>query len=220
MRKSFDQELAGLERKLLEMSSIVEAMIHEAVQSLAIQDLELAQKVIDRDTIVDGMEIAIEEDCMKLLALQSPLAADLRVVGTILKVVTDLERMADHAVNIAEITVRIGDEPLIKPLIDIPRMAEMAQKMVKDSLDAFVRRDVELSKGVIRRDDEVDRLYSMLFDELIGLVLAGEDVRRATQAINLLFAARYLERVADHATNISERIVYMVTGARVSHQKV
>ncbi len=196
------------------MSSIVETMIYEAIQSLTDQDLQLAHKVISDDEAVDIMESSIEEECIKLLALQSPLAADLRVVSTVMKLVTDLERIADNAVNIAETTIRIGNEPLIKPLIDIPRMGDITLGMVKDALDSFVKRELEVAKEVIRRDDDVDRLYSMLFDELI---LKGQDAKKATQAINLLFVARYLERIADHATNICERVIYMVTGERVSH---
>jgi phosphate transport system protein len=217
VRRSFYNELENLARRLLDMSSIVETMIYEAIQSLTDQDLQLAHKVINDDEAVDIMESSIEEECIKLLALQSPLAADLRVVSTVMKLVTDLERMGDNAVNIAEITVRIGNEPFIKPLIDIPRMGDITLGMVKDALDSFVKRELEVAKEVIRRDDDVDHLYSMLFDELIGMVLKGEDAKKATQAINLLFVARYLERIADHATNICERIIYMVTGERVSH---
>jgi phosphate transport system protein len=204
-----------LELRLLEMTSSVETMIYEATDSLVNQNIELANGVIANDDLVDDMELEIEEDCMKLLALQSPLAADLRVVGTVLKVITDLERMADHAVNIARVTLRICDEPLIKPLIDIPYMAHEVQKMVGDSIDTLIRRDLQMAHQVISKDDEVDLLYSMLFHELIEMVLEEDDVRKAIQAINLLFVARFLERIADHATNICERVIYMVTGDRL-----
>lgn len=200
------------------MGSMVEAAIHQSIRSLRDQDLELARAVIDSDDRLDDLEMKIEEDCLHLIALQQPLASDLRVISTILKTVTDLERMADYATNIAERTLWIGSRPLIKPLIDIPRMAETAQRMVRESLDAFVKRDVELAIKVCLDDEPVDELYAQLFDELMGFVEKGGEGHVAAQAMQLLFAARYLERIADHATNVGERVIYMVTGRRVSHQ--
>lgn len=217
-RQGFHREIEDLQQEILRMGSMVEDAIHRAITSLKTQDLDLAAAIIDGDDKIDAMEQDIEEKCLKLIALQQPLAKDLRTISTILKTVTDLERIGDQANNIAEITLRIGHEPLIKPLIDIPRMAEMSQRMVKESLDAFVNQDVDLARKVCRDDEPVDQLYSDLFDELMGFILEGGDVHRATQAINLLFVARYLERVADHATNIGERVIYMVTGERVAHQ--
>lgn len=216
-RQGFDADLSALKQEILKMGSLVEEAVDSAVKSLAQQDLKRAEAVIEGDSTIDKMEVELEERCMRLIALQQPLAKDLRTIGTVLKTITDIERIGDHAANIAEITLRIGNEPLIKPLIDIPRMAGMAQEMVRQVLDSFVKEDVSLAAQVVERDDEVDSLYSYLFDELMGFVLHGGDVRRSTQAINLLFAARYLERVADHATNIGERMIYMVTGERVSH---
>ncbi len=217
-RQSYHNQLEGLKSDILRMGSLVEEGIHKSIGSLKAQDLELAQAVVNSDDVIDQMETEIEESCLKLIALQQPLAKDLRTINTILKTITDLERMADQSVNIAEITLRIGHEPLIKPLVDIPRMAEMAERMVRESLDSFVKEDLALARKVCDDDDPVDDLYSALFDELMGFVLAGGDVRRATQAINLLFVARFLERIADHATNIAERVIYMVSGERVSHQ--
>lgn len=211
-RESLDRIISDLQQEMLRMGSMVEESIHLAVESLAKQDLNLARKIINGDDLIDTLALTIEEECIRLIALQQPIAKDLRVITTVLKTVTDLERVADHATNIAEITLRIGDEPLIKPLIDIPRMARMTETMVRDSLKAFVDRDVELAKQNCLKDDEVDQLYETLFNELTGFIQAGGDSTRVIQALNLLFAARYLERVGDHATNIGERVIYMVTG--------
>lgn len=217
-RQAYENELQRLKEELLKMGGLVEEMIALAIRSIADRDPEMARQVIRMDDLIDQMDGRIEERCMRLLALQQPLARDLRLVGGILKVVTDLERMADYAVNIAELTLRIVQDPLIKPLIDIPKMAEMAQEMTRRSLDSLVSQDVKAAEEVCRADDPVDELYSALFDELIGFVLQGGDARRASQAINLIFVARYLERIADHATNIAERVIYIVTGERVAHQ--
>ncbi|TCL70098.1 PhoU-like phosphate uptake regulator [Hydrogenispora ethanolica] len=211
-REGFDKALSELQQEMLRMGSMVEEAIHLAVESLAKQDLNLAQTIVDGDDRIDNLSQQVEDDCIRLIALQQPLARDLRVVTTVLKTATDLERIADHATNIAEITPRIAGEPLIKPLIDIPRMASLVEAMVQDSLKAFVDRDVELAKRTCLRDDEVDQLYENLFNELTGYVLAGGENHRVVQALNLLFAARYLERVGDHATNIGERVIYLVTG--------
>lgn len=218
-RERYRQELQAVQEEILKMGSLVEKQIHEVIGFLKNQDVEGARSILAKDDIVDQMEVAVEERCMRLIALQQPLASDLRTLGTILKVTTDLERIGDHACNIAEITLRIGEQPLIKPLIDIPRMARMTEKMLKDSLTCFVERDLELAQTVREADQPVDELYSELFDELIGFVLQGGDARRSSQAINLLFVARYLERIADHATNIAERVMYMVTGHRVDHMR-
>jgi phosphate transport system protein len=213
-REGFDNALSELQHKMLRMGSMVEEAIHLAVESLAKQDLALSQRIIDGDDLIDELSEQIEEDCIRLIALQQPLARDLRVVTTVLKTAGDLERIADHATNIAEINQRIGNEPLIKPLIDIPRMARMTEAMVRDSMKAFVDRDVDLAKTTCLKDDEVDQLYEVLFNELTGFVLAGGESHRVVQALNLLFAARYLERVGDHATNIGERVIYLVTGKK------
>ncbi|MGE5583352.1 MAG: phosphate signaling complex protein PhoU [Bacillota bacterium] len=212
-REGLDKSLSQLQQELLKMGSMVEEAIHLAVESLARQNLELAQEIIDGDDRIDDLSRKIEEDCIRLIALQQPIARDLRVITTVLKMVTDLERIADHATNIAEITQRIGKTPLIKPLIDIPRMAGMAEAMVRDSLKAFVDRDLEFAKATCLRDDEVDKLYESLLNELTGFIIQGGDAERVVQSMNLLFAARYLERVADHATNIGERVIYLVTGS-------
>ena len=213
-REGFDKSLSGLQQEMLRMGSMVEEAIHLSVQALAKQDLKLAEKIINGDDLIDVLSNQIEDDCIRLIALQQPLARDLRVITTVLKTVTDLERIADHATNIAEIAQRIGSDSLIKPLIDIPKMAEMVEGMVRDSLKAFVDRDVEFAKRTCLKDDEIDKVYEDLFIELTGFVTDGGDSRKVIQALNLLFAARFLERVGDHATNIGERTIYLVTGKK------
>ncbi|MGE5551189.1 MAG: phosphate signaling complex protein PhoU [Bacteroidota bacterium] len=213
-RIGFDRALADLKDKLLVMGGKVTESIHGAVGALARQDLNLAQAIVDGDDVIDDLAYEMEEDCLRLIALQQPIAKDLRAVAAAYRMTTDLERIADHAVNIAEIAQRIGTEPLIKPLIDIPRMARMVEEMVRSSLTAYVQGDPELAAQNCRRDSEVDQLYEHLFNELIGFIMAGGESRCVVQALNLLFAARYLERVGDHATNIGERVIFMVTGRR------
>lgn len=213
-REGLDKNLSDLQQELLRMGSMVEEAIHLSVESLARQDLTLAQQIIDGDDLIDELSTKIEEDCIRLIALQQPVAKDLRVIATILKTVTDLERIADHATNIAEITQRIGTAPLIKPLIDIPKMAKMVEVMVHDSLKAFVDRDIGFARTTCLKDDAIDKLYEDLLNELTGFIQMGGDSERGIQALNLLFAARYLERVGDHATNIGERVIYLVTGKR------
>ncbi|MBC7345879.1 MAG: phosphate signaling complex protein PhoU, partial [Clostridia bacterium] len=185
-----------------------------SIQSLVRQDEELARKVLDGDAVIDDLEMQIEEKCIRLIATQQPMAKDLRKIGVGFKIIGDLERMADHACDIARTTMRIGNEPFIKPLIDIPRMAEITQKMVKDSLDAYVQEDVDLAQAMTRDDDLVDHLHSQIFRELLTYMM--EDPHTIRQSTYLLFISRYLERIADHATNIGERVVYLVTGERKS----
>lgn len=212
MRSTFQQELEELQQDILRMGTLVEEAIGQAVQSLATGNLDLAKDVIARDDVVDGMQIDIETRCLQLIALQQPIATDLRIVGTAIKIVGDLERMADHAVDIARVTLRLNGETLIKPLIDIPRMADMAQRMARDALRAYVRRDPEAAKELLRTDDQVDHLYAQLLREL--LVFMMEDPRTIHQATHLLFVAQHIERVADHATNLGEAVIYMVSGER------
>ena len=213
MRERFENQLRELNLKLLKMGVLVLDIIEEAVQSLVNQDLERAEKIYQMDDQIDALELELENECMKLLALQQPMARDLRVIGTIMKIITDLERMGDHAVNIAKVTIKIGDEPLIKPLVDIPRMAKLSQTMVNKSLDAFMRSDIHLAEEVAHDDEAVDEIYEKIYIELIEMII--EDPSITKQATHLLFIGRYLERIADHATNIGERVIYMVTGERV-----
>lgn len=213
MRSQFQEELKILNIKLLKMGSMVQNIIEVSVQSLAKQDLDRARSVFELDDDIDALELEIEHQCMNLIALQQPIARDLRTIGTILKIITDLERMGDHAVNIAKVTLEIGEEKLIKPLIDIPRMARLTEDMVNKSLDAFMHEDIDLAKELDQDDDQVDDLYEAIYLELIEMMLENPEIIK--QATQLLFIGRYLERTADHATNIGERIIYMVTGERL-----
>lgn len=211
-RRTFDKDLEELQREILRMGSLVETAINDAVQSLAKQDTELAEKVMTMDDEIDRLELLIEDHCMKLIATQQPMAGDLRRIGMAFRIITDLERMGDHAYDIAKITLKIGSKPLIKPLIDIPRMAGLAQKLVKNCLDAYVQSDVELAKTMHQEDDEVDRLYAEVTEELMDMM--SNKPETVFQAINLINVARYIERIADHATNIGDAIVFSVTGER------
>lgn len=212
-RQNYNQELAELRNDILEMGTRVELAIGQAVASLSTQDIEMAKHVMAGDDYIDNMESNIEDKCMVLIARQQPLARDLRIIGTGLKITTDLERVGDHAFDIAKIALDVAEQPLIKPLIDIPRMSAMAQKMLRDSLAAYINLDITLAEKVCVADDEVDDLYHQTFRELLTYMM--EDPRNIKQATQLLFVARYLERVADHATNIGEWVIYLETGQRM-----
>jgi len=212
-RQSYNQELEALRQEILEMGTRVEQAIGQAVASLSSQDLESAKNVMAGDDYIDFLESDIEDKCMLLIARQQPLARDLRIIGTGLKITTDLERVGDHAFDIAKIALSIGNQPLIKPLVDIPRMSVMAQKMLKDSLVAYINLDITLAEQVCADDDAVDDIYDQTFRELLTYMM--EDPTTIKQATQLLFVARYLERVADHATNIGEWVIYLVTGQRM-----
>ncbi|HOE56846.1 MAG TPA: phosphate signaling complex protein PhoU [Bacillota bacterium] len=213
-RNIFDQELQELQVSLLKMSSMVEETLSNSVKALKSQNIELAQKVIDDDDMIDDMEYAVEDKCLKLIALQSPLAKDLRIIATALKIITDLERIGDYAVDIARITIRLANETYIKELIDIPRMTEIAINMVKGAIDAYVHLDVEEARNVSKLDDEVDGLYKQIFRELLFMMM--EDPKTIHQATYFLLISRYLERIGDHVTNICERIIYSVTSEHVN----
>ena len=208
----FEAKMKTLQDKLQYMGSLVEASIARTIEALKTQNLELAQAVIDGDDLIDDLEHEIEEKCLEVIATQQPMAKDLRRVATLFKMINDLERMADYATSIAKITLLIADQPLIKPLVDIPRMAILSQKMVKQALDAYVREDVELASVVGKDDDEVDQLFGQIFRELLTIMM--ENPKTITQATHLLFVGRWLERISDHATNIAEEVVFLVTGER------
>lgn len=211
-RQYFTSQLVELEQELLRMGALVEDQLRAAVHSLTDKDSVLARQVIADDDRVDQMEMDIERRCLTLLALQQPLASDLRIVSTALKIITDLERMADHASDIAKVTLRIEDEAFVKPLVDIPEMARLASSMVRLALNAYVHRNTEEAQTMIRLDDDVDHLYAAIFRDLIALM--GERPEAVGQGTHLLFVANYIERVADHATNIGEWVIFMVTGER------
>jgi phosphate transport system protein len=206
----YEEKMNNLYDKLQQMGSLVEESIARTIEALKTQNLELAQAVIDGDDLIDDLEVEIEGKCLEVIATQQPMAKDLRRVATLFKIIIDLERMADYATSIAKITLRIADQPLIKPLIDIPRMAALSQKMVKQALDAYVREDVDLATAVGKDDDEVDQLFGQIFRELLTIMM--ENPKTITQATHLLFVGRWLERISDHATNIAEEVIFLVTG--------
>jgi len=208
----YEEKMKQLQEKLHHMGSLVEESIARSIEALKNQDLELARKVITADDTIDNLEQEIEEKCLEVIATQQPMARDLRRVATLFKMINDLERMADYATSIAKITLRIADEPLIKPLVDIPRMAVLSQKMVKESLDAYVREDVDLAVSVGADDDQVDKLFGQIFRELLTIMM--ENPKTITQATHLLFVGRWLERISDHATNIAEEVIFLVTGEK------
>jgi phosphate transport system protein len=215
MERHFDQELEELKNTLLLMGGRTEAIIQKSVEALTRRDGALARGVFDDDHAIDRLEIDIEERCVSLLALRQPLAADLRSITAALKISNDLERMGDHAVNIATCAVRLAEVPPLKPLVDIPRMAGMASSMLRDALDAFVRRDAVTARRLCRRDDEVDNLNRQLFRELLSYMM--EDPATITRAMDLILVARNLERIADLATNVAEEVVFIAEARIIKH---
>lgn len=209
-RTSFDTGLKQLHNDLVKMSSIVEKQIHNSVEALVNQDVLAANKVIESDDLVDDLQKEIEDKCIKFIAKEQPLAIDLRNIFTASKIVTDLERMADHAVDISKITKKLANENYIKKLVHIPQMASIVQEMIKESIDAYIYNDVDKAYEICKRDDEVDNLYIEIFEELI--VIMRDKPNDIEQASQLLFVCKYLERIADHVTNICEWIIYLVTG--------
>jgi len=215
MDTHFQRELEALKQNLLKMAALVEEGIREAIQSLVKRDSQLAQKTLEGEDRINKLEITIEDMCLKLLALRQPMAADLRFITAAMKIITDLERMGDQAVNIAERSITLMQEPQLKPYIDIPRMAEIAQSMVKDVLDAFVNRDSKLARSVCERDDLVDGLNDQVFRELLTYMIS--DPKTITRAVHLMIVCRCLERIADHATNIAEDVIFMVDALVIKH---
>ncbi len=212
-REAYHKDLHKIREEVLNMGSLVGKAIGDSVLSLKNRDVELAQKVIDMDDEIDAIDHTIEEDCMRLLALQQPMARDLRLIISALKMSIDLERMGDLALEIAVITKISANIPPVKPLIDIPRMSEICQQMLANTMSAFENKDVELAKAIAKRDDEVDMLFDQIRRELISYMI--EDPKKITGAQHLTFVARYLERIGDHITNLCENVVFMVTGERV-----
>jgi phosphate transport system protein len=211
----YEAELKGLHVKILEMGGLVEKQIADAVAALVNRDDDLARLIIERDHTVNRMDVEIDDLCIRLLALHQPAAGDLRLITTGLKITTDLERIGDMAVNMCERILELNQEPQLKPLIDLPRMAEVAQHMLHESLDSFVREDVELALAVCREDDVIDDLNSQLFRELLSYM--AENPQTTGRGIRLLFIGKYLERIGDHATNIAEMVVFMVRGKSIRH---
>lgn len=213
--RHYDEDLRTLRNHILEMGGLVEKQLAEAMEALVERDSAAAAGIIERDKAVNRMDVEMDEICLRLLALHQPAARDLRLITTAMKITTDLERAGDMAENICERAIELAAEPLLKPLIDLPRMANIAFGMLRRSLDAFVREDVDLALRVCREDDDVDALTEQLFRELSSYM--AEDPRTITRALRLMFVSKYLERVADHATNIAEMVVFMVKGKSIRH---
>ncbi len=209
-RSVFEDQLDGLHRKLMSMGTLVEEAIHKAIKSLVERDVQLAEEVIENDRLINELEHEIETGCFRLIALQQPVGSDLRRLGTMLKLVTDLERMGDHAVAISKTTRRLMAEPYVKPLIDIPIMADNVKAMVRDCLNAYIAKDQQAAEEIAIRDDAVDKLFSKIFRDLIDVMTNNK--QSISQGTHLLLVAQYLERIADHVTNICEWIIYMNTG--------
>ena len=212
-RNEFGRDLRFLQEELLAVGSIVEKAIANSVDALKTRDLDLSRQVVQDDAVIDARRYDIEERCVNLIARQQPMATDLRTIIAILQIVGELERMGDYASGIAKISLAMGNEPPIKPLIDIPRMADKASQMLRRSLDSLVSRDIVAAEGVRADDDEVDALYDQIYRELLTFML--EDPRTITRATYLLWVAHDLERIADRATNIAKRVIYLVTGQHV-----
>lgn len=211
----FDEELQQLKEKLLRMGSMVEDAVKNSILALVERDNDLAKRVIENDRLVNTLDVEIDEESIRLIALRQPKAKDLRFITMAMKITTDLERMGDLAVNIAERALELNQEPVLKPYIDIPKMRSIAQRMTRDALDAFVRKDKKLAMDVIMRDDEVDDLKYAVLKELASFMT--QDPTTVSRAMKVSFVATYLERIADHATNIAEMVIYLVEGKIIRH---
>lgn len=215
--KRYEEELKRLRENILYMGGLVEDQIQKAVKSLVDRDSALAEVIIDRDHEVNRLDVEIDDLCIKLLALHQPAGRDLRFITTGLKITTDLERIGDMAVNVCERALELNQEPQLKPYIDIPRMARISQRMIRESLDAFVREDTDLALKVCKDDTEVDQLNAQIFRETISFMI--ENAQTINRAIKIGSISKYLERIADHATNIAEMVIFMVKGKSIRHLK-
>lgn len=212
---TLDDELKTLREKILKMGYMVENAIRDSVKALVERDSLLAKEVIKNDHLINAMDVQIDEECVRLIALRQPLAGDLRLITTAMKITTDLERMGDMAVNIAERAIELNEQPPLKPFVNIPKMAEIAQEMVRDALNSFVSGCSHLPYEVIKRDDEIDLLTVKNFEELLSYMVKDENI--IPIAIKRTYIAKYLERIADHATNIAEMVIYMCKGKIIRH---
>jgi phosphate transport system protein len=213
--RPFDEELKELKKKLLEMAARAEEQIALAIRGLKDREEAMACQVLDREEAINLLDIEIDEMCLRLLALRQPMATDLRFITSAMKISSDVERIGDLAVNIAERTIDLLKAPQLKPLIDIPRMAQMSQDMVRDAINAFINRDEKLARDVCKRDDRVDELNNQVFRELLTYMM--QDAGTIPRAVDLILVGRHLERIADHATNIGEDVIYMVQGKTIKH---
>ncbi|MEK6690647.1 MAG: phosphate signaling complex protein PhoU [Nitrospirota bacterium] len=215
MTTVFEKELGELKERILKMGAMVETAIRDAVASLVDRDSELAKKIIDSDHKINALDVEIDEESIRLLAIRQPRAGDLRFITTAMKITTDLERMGDLAQDIAERAIELNQEPILKPYIDIPRMTETARGMVRDALDALVKGDAKLAMDVIKRDDEVDLLNVQVFNELLFFMI--QDPSTVSRATRITYISKYIERIADHATNIAEMVIYNIEGKMIRH---
>jgi phosphate transport system protein len=215
MHRHFDRDIEDLKDLILRMGAMVEDAISQSIRSLSERDLDLAQDVIARDNVIDHMEVTIDEKTIELIAKMQPAASDLRFVATVMKITPELERIADLAQDVCERVIELAREPMIKPIVQLPRLAEDAQSMVRQALDAFVRGDAQLAREVIAQDDIVDQLTEESFRALLTYML--ENPRNISSAIRLTFIGKYFERMADGATNICEMVVYLVEGKIIKH---
>jgi phosphate transport system protein len=217
MERHFDEELETLYKDILKMGVMAQEAIYKSIEALKNRDKQGAKEVIDTDDKIDELELAIDEKCIDLIARHQPMAGDLRFITTGMKINAELERIADLALDISQRVLEIVDKPILKPLIDIPKLSVIAQNMVRDAIDAFVKKDVELAKEVVLSDSEADKLRNLVQDELINDYMA-KDSSTAPRAVPLLLIARHLERICDHTTNIAEDVIYMVEGKVIKHR--
>ncbi|MCM8801029.1 MAG: phosphate signaling complex protein PhoU [Candidatus Omnitrophica bacterium] len=216
MKRHFDEELKELHKRILKMATLVQEAIFKSIEALKNRDKVVAQELINSDRQIDELELEIDEYCIDLIARYQPVAGDLRYITTGMKINAELERIADLAVDIAQRVLQLADKPLLKPLEDIPKLSRLAQEMVRNSIDAFVNKDVELAKRVVLSDTDADKLRNLVQDELVDDYML-RDARTADRAVPLLLIARHLERICDHTTNIAEDVIYMVEGKVVKH---
>jgi len=209
-RETLDEQLNSLQKDLLAMGDLVDRAIERSIQALASRDLALAEKIIQEDEAINRAQRDLDEKCLVLLATQQPLASDLRAIIAVSNIATELERIGDYAKGIAKITIMMGDQPLLKPLIDVPRMAEKGRQLLRQQLEAFVNRDAEAARRLAAEDDVVDGLYDQVYRELMFFMM--QDPKTIGRATHLLWVAHNLERIADRTTNIGERVVFLVTG--------
>lgn len=215
MREILENEFNKIHEIILKMSGFVEENLELSIKSLKNQDMKLANIVIENDNIIDAYEEEIEDMCIEFIVTQNPVGSDFRKIITILKIITDLERIGDNSENIAKSVIKIGEEDFVKPIIDIPKMAKITKTMIYNSIDAYINEDIEIASTTIAMDDEVDYLYELISDDLAEMIEDKKEFKN--QIVALLMIGRYLERIADHSTNICERVYYMVTGKRIKY---
>ncbi|TCK98781.1 PhoU-like phosphate uptake regulator [Natranaerovirga hydrolytica] len=210
IRQEFLKELEVLHKNVIKMGSLIEQSIDETIEALIKQDVSLAQEVIKKDDVIDELEIEIERECIMLIAKQQPIASDLRKIASVMKIITDLERIADHCADISKYTIKLSNEKYIKPLIHIPEMAKQVKEMVRETIDAFISNNIHKANEIREKDDEIDRYFDIIVKELSERMESKPEV--VPQCINFIFIVKYLERMADHSTNIAEWVQYIVTG--------